>query len=90
MKNAKRVFTIVIVGIIMALYFVPTVSAVDMVNINTATIEELVTLKHVGDKIAARIIEYREKHPFVVIEDIMKVKGIGQKIFNANKDKITV
>lgn len=90
MKNVKRVFTIVIVGIIMALYFVPTVNAVDMVNINTATIEELVTLKHVGEKIAARIIEYRKKHPFVVIEDIMKVKGVGQKIFDTNKNKITV
>ncbi len=90
MKNAKKVFTIVFVGIIMALYLVPTVGAVDMVNINTATKEELVTLKHIGEKIADRIIEYRKAHPFESIEDIMKVKGVGQKVFSANKNKITV
>ena len=90
MENAKKVFTIVFVGIIMALYFVPAVSAVDMVNINTATKEELITLKHIGEKIADRIIEYRKAHPFESIEDIMKVKGVGQKVFDTNKNKITV
>ena len=90
MENAKKVFTIVFVGIIMALYLVPAVSAVDMVNINTATKEELVTLKHIGEKIADRIIEYRKAHPFESIEDIMKVKGVGQKVFDTNKNKITV
>ena len=90
MEKAKKIFTIVLVGIIIALYLVPTVSAVDMVNINTATKEELVTLKHIGEKIADRIIEYRKAHPFESIEDIMKVKGVGQKVFDTNKNKITV
>lgn len=61
-----------------------------MVNINTATKEVLVSMKHIGEKIADRIIEYRKNQPFEVPEDIMKVKGIGQKIFDANKDKIIV
>jgi len=65
--------------------------AADKVNINTATLEELTTLKGVGPKYAQRIIDYREAHdPFEKIEDIMKVKGIGPKTFEVNKDIITV
>jgi competence protein ComEA len=45
----------------------------------------------VGTKYAQRIVEYREKNgPFKQPEDIMKVKGIGTKIWEANKDKISV
>jgi len=40
--------------------------------------------------IADRIIEYRKEHSFKTIEDLMEVKGIGQKIFDNNKDLITV
>ena len=60
------------------------------VNINTAIKKELVTLKHVGDKIAERIIEYRKAHPFEKPQDIMKVKGVGPKVFDANKHLIIV
>lgn len=60
------------------------------ININTATKEELVTLKYVGDKIADRIIEFRKAQPFETIEEIMQVKGVGQKLYDANKDMITV
>ncbi len=49
-----------------------------------------VTLKGVGEKIAERIIEYRKAHPFQAIEELMNVKGIGQKLFDKNKDLITV
>jgi len=42
-------------------------------------------------KYAERIVEYREKvGPFLTPEDIMKVKGIGEKTWEANKDKISV
>jgi competence ComEA-like helix-hairpin-helix protein len=65
--------------------------AVGKININTAPEEELVKLKRVGPVIAGRIIEYRETHgPFRRPEDIMKVKGIGQKTWEYNKDIITV
>ena len=72
------------------LYLIPAVANTGKVNINTADKAQLVTLKHVGDKIADRIIEYRKTQPFEVPEDIMKVKGIGQKVFEANKDRIIV
>jgi competence protein ComEA len=53
--------------------------------------EELIELDRIGPKYAERIIEYREKvAPFEKPEDIMKVKGIGKKTYEANKDRITV
>jgi len=65
--------------------------AVGKININTAPEEELVKLKRVGPVIAGRIIEYRETHgPFQRPEDIMKVKGIGQKTWEYNRDIIAV
>ena len=50
------------------------------ININTATLEELVTLPGVGETIAARIIAYREENvPFYDIGALREVKGIGDK-----------
>lgn len=61
------------------------------ININTATLEELKTLPRVGDAIAQRIIDYREKNgPFRDIKDIKNVSGIGDKMFENIKEKITV
>ncbi|MBN2374422.1 helix-hairpin-helix domain-containing protein [bacterium] len=63
----------------------------EKININTATEEELVKLKRIGPRLAKDIIEFREKNgPFKNIEDILKVKGIGPKFWEANKDRITV
>ena len=61
------------------------------ININKAPVEILVQLDRVGEKYAQRIVEYREKNgPFKQPEDIMKVKGIGTKVWEANKDMISV
>ena len=61
------------------------------VNINTATVEQLADLEGVGLTYAKRIVEYRKANgPFHAPEDIMKVKGIGEKTFEANRDRITV
>ena len=61
------------------------------ININSAGVEELAKLDRVGEKYAQRIVEYREANgPFEKPEDIMKVKGIGSKIWDANKDRIAV
>jgi competence protein ComEA len=59
------------------------------ININKATVKELTKLKQVGVKVAEKIVEFREKKgPFKNPEDIMKVPGIGPKIFEQNKDII--
>lgn len=61
------------------------------VNINTATVEELVQLDRVGPRYAEKIIAFRQENgPFKAPEDIMLVAGIGQKTFELNKDRIVV
>lgn len=62
-----------------------------LVNINTASIKQLVKLPRIGEKIAQRIIDFREKNGrFKRIEELMKVKGIGEKMFARLKKQITV
>ncbi|MCR5771287.1 MAG: helix-hairpin-helix domain-containing protein [Butyrivibrio sp.] len=62
-----------------------------IVNINTAGIEELCTLSGIGESRANAIIAYREENgPFLCIEDIKKVNGIKDKVFEQIKDRITV
>jgi len=60
------------------------------VNINTASAEELCTLPGIDKKIADEIIAYRAKEPFKDIEDIMEVKGIGEKRYEKIKDLIVI
>lgn len=61
------------------------------IDINTASLTELQKLPRIGAKVAQRIIDYRKTHGrFNKIEEIMKVKGIGEKIFKKIKDFITV
>jgi competence protein ComEA len=69
----------------------PVVTAAAPVNLNTATVSEIATLPGVGPKAAERIIEYRQKSGgFKKIEELMKVKGIGEKSFLKLKPLITV
>jgi len=68
-----------------------TVASMQMININQADAKTLTTLKGIGNDRAVKIIEYREKNgPFQKIEDLMKVKGIGKKIFEQIKDVLSV
>ena len=62
-----------------------------VVNLNTATKEELMTLSGIGESRAEDIIRYREENGgFQNIEDIMKVPGIKDAAFQKIKDRITV
>lgn len=89
-KKIKTMLKIVLVGLLMLGFLAPAVSGTDKVNINTADKEQLMTLKHIGEALAERIIEYRNEQLFESPEDIMKVKGIAEKAFEANKDRIVV
>ena len=60
-------------------------------NLNTATVAQLETLPGIGKSTAARIVEYREKSGgFKKIEDLMNVRGIGEKNFLKLKPLVTV
>ena len=62
-----------------------------LININYASVNQLMSLPKIGEATAIRIIEYRETHGlFKKIEDIMNVPGIKESIYNQIKDKITV
>lgn len=64
---------------------------IDKININSASIGELIQLPGIGEKIAEAIVAYREEHgEFGSIEEIMEVSGIGEGKFNNIKAYITV
>ena len=60
------------------------------VNINTASVTELAYLPRLGNKVAARIVEHRKEKPFARPEDLMEVKGIGEKLFVTLKPYVAV
>ena len=62
-----------------------------IVNINTASASDLEALPGIGAKTAARIVEYRQKNgPFKKIEELMNVRGVGEKNFLKLKPQITI
>jgi competence protein ComEA len=73
----------------------PTVAAAKapggVVNLNTATAAQLEALPGIGAKMAQRILEYRTKNgSFKKVEELMNVKGIGEKAFLKLKSQLTV
>jgi len=61
------------------------------VNINTAGVEQLTTLPGVGPKLAARIVEYRQKSgKFRSPQELLNVKGVGEKSFAKIESLLTV
>ncbi len=62
-----------------------------MININTASINELTTLPGIGEVKARAIVDYRENHgPFKSVEELMMVSGIGEKTYEKLREKICV
>lgn len=61
------------------------------ININTATAEQLETLKGVGPALARRIVEDRQRHgPFTTAESLKRVRGIGAKVYQDNRHRLVV
>lgn len=92
MKGLKKKFYLAVL-ISIAVIFSGTCYAVAMekVNINTAPVEQLMQLDRIGAIYAERIVKHREMNgAFEKPEDIMEVKGIGMKTWEANKDRIVV
>jgi len=69
----------------------PAVAAGDMVDINTATVEQLQAVSGIGEKIAAEIVAYRNAHGvFQSVDDLVNVKGIGEKKLELIKSTLEV
>ncbi len=62
----------------------------ELININTANIDDLIRLPGVGEKTAEKIIKYRKVNTFESIYDIMNIKGIGQKKFDNMKKYLAI
>jgi competence protein ComEA len=77
--------------LVVAIWFAFSGAALAVVNINTATKEELTTLKGVGDKRAQEIIDYRKKNGnFKSVDDLEKVPGIGPGLMKQIRSDVTV
>lgn len=98
MKNfmIKGLVMSVVLGVVFSTFISLQVQAAPKagekkININTASLVELQKLPRIGEKVGQRIIDFRKKNGrFRKVEEIMKVKGIGEKMFNRIKDLITV
>ena len=69
----------------------PETAAGPKININSADVETLCTLKGIGPSLALRIKEFREQHgPFKKPEDITQVRGVGETILEWNRNLIGI
>ena len=60
------------------------------INVNTASASELARLPGIGADKAQAIVDFRAKEPFARPDDLRKVKGIGDKLYESIKDQVTV
>ena len=68
-----------------------TVVSTEVVNLNSATAAQIASLPGIGPKTADLVVQYRTKNgPFKKIEEIMNVRGIGEKSFLKIKDRLTI
>jgi len=99
MTNTKKISTLLVI-LAMAIVSTVSVSAAEkpaaasgdkLVNINTADAGQLVNLPQIGPKMAQRILEFRKSNGnFKRPQDLMKVKGIGEKVFAKLQPLITI
>ena len=79
MKNVKRLVCVSMLVLVLLVGSLPAF-AVQKVNINTATVEQLVEVKGIGEVLAQKIVEYRQAHGgFKSLDELDNVKGVGGK-----------
>ncbi len=93
--QSHKVLAFGLAALLVALSFAPvqaqSTASKARININSASASELESLPRIGPKVAQRIVDFRTKNGnFKKVEEIMKVQGIGEKVFDQIKDLITV
>lgn len=87
----KKTAIILLLSLLLSYSNLSHVFSAEKVNLNTATVAELMTLPYIGEDTAKNILEYREKHKgFKNIEELKAIKGIGKKKYENLKDLVTV
>ena len=90
-RARKMVFLCAALAMVMAFSVPLSAGNGGKINLNKATATELSQLKGIGMKYAERIVEFRDKNgPFKHVEDLLKIQGIGPRILEKNKDRISV
>jgi competence protein ComEA len=99
MTNTKKFFTWLVILAMAAVSAAPLTAADKpaagggdkLVNINTADAAQLIALPQIGAKMAQRILDYRKSSGgFKRVQELMKVKGIGEKLFAKLQPLITI
>jgi len=90
----KKWTKVVVAGLLCGLTLAPIggawASDAGRINLNTASAMELATLPGIGPSKAQAIVTFRTKEPFAKADDLRKVKGIGDKLYDSIKDQVTV
>lgn len=89
MKNIRKAVLCSLLVVMLAFAYQPAFAA-EKININTATVEQLVELNGIGPKTAQKIVDYRQKHKYTSVDDLVNVKGVGQKTLDKIRNDITV
>lgn len=94
MQSRIRQWAVVMAAVVLFTAVAPLVpvgAEIDhRIDINTASAAELATLPGIGDSKAKAIVEYRAVDPFRTVEDLKKVKGIGDKTFESLRPNLMV
>lgn len=90
-KTGKRLIFVLFIGVALIISTIAIAEEAGKIDLNKATVEDLVKIKGIGQTYAERIIDYREKNgPFKNVEELLAIKGIGEKKLESIKDLLTI
>lgn len=91
MKPLVSTLGVALLALLVLAGTVPASAAEETLDLNRASAKELTRLPGVGEAIAQRIVDFRDEHgPFKRVEDLLKVKGIGEKSFEKIRPYVRV